>query len=305
VDRSPEQKHGLSKEADVGPQRRGTFVGPDKNELVFDVCGPAAGPTAVLLHGGGQSRSSWRIAMQQLGEAGYRACAVDLRGHGESEWSPGGDYALERFIEDLLCVIQGIGSPAILIGASYGGQVSLVTAARYPHLVRALILCDVTPWIEGEATKAMRLLMSDASSGFASLTDAARHLDTVSGRKSDRPPESLSKLMRLGEDRRFYWRWDPRFFSTYAELGDGLTEAVSAAAKTLSVPTLLIRAELSEIVTPQQVAAFTKLVPHAVTVQLSGAHHMVTKGDNKMYASIFLEFLRSLSPHHAALRPAT
>jgi len=129
VDRSPEQKHGLSKEADVGPQRRGTFVGPDKNELVFDVCGPAAGPTAVLLHGGGQSRSSWRIAMQQLGEAGYRACAVDLRGHGESEWSPGGDYALERFVEDLLHVIQGIGSPAVLIGASYGGQVSLVTVS--------------------------------------------------------------------------------------------------------------------------------------------------------------------------------
>jgi pimeloyl-ACP methyl ester carboxylesterase len=274
--------------------RRGAGLGADGNALAIDLCGPINGPTAILLHGGGQSRSSWQLARRRLGNAGYNSCAFDLRGHGESDWSPNGDYAVDRFVDDLVCVIDKMGAPAILIGASYGGHVALVTAARHRNLVRALILCDVTPWIEGAATRAMRDLLSDAEGGFASLADAARHIERLSGQRADADPEKLRKLMRIDPDGRFHWPWDPRFFRYYHDAGERFTRVLSEAAAALTVPTLLIRAEHSEIVTPKQVDDFVRTVPHAVTTQIPGARHIVTKHDNEPYAALILAFLRTI-----------
>jgi pimeloyl-ACP methyl ester carboxylesterase len=289
---------GLATEDTVaGAARRVSLIGADRNTLISDICSSSGGPTAILLHGGGQSRSSWRIATQRLGNAQFKACALDLRGHGDSDWSPDGDYRIERFVADLVSVIEDLGSPAVLIGASFGGHVSLVTAARHPSLVRALVLCDVTPWIEGEATKAMRSTMCAAAAGFASVQDAANHIDEIRGFPSNLDANRLRRHMRQDAEGRLYWRWDPQFFLSQDSQNENLTELLTAAVEKLKVPTLLIRAEHSEIVTPDQIAKFARMVPHASTAEIAGARHTVSADDNEKYASLILEFLDGLSSH--------
>jgi pimeloyl-ACP methyl ester carboxylesterase len=268
---------------------RATFVGGDGNTLVSDIY--RCGPTLILLHGGGQSRTSWRIAANCLANAGYSACALDLRGHGESDWSPVGDYQIERHVADLVCVVKALGPPAILVGASFGGHVALLMAARHPELVSALVLCDVTPWIEGEATKAIRKIMAAAGAGFASVHEAARHIDLVRGYPTDQDPDKLGRHMRSGPDGRLYWRWDPRFFSSQEEENEQLADLLTAGAREIKIPVMLIRAGLSEIVTKDQVSHFGQLVPHAALAEIAGARHTVTTQDNKPYASIILQFL--------------
>ncbi|WP_349254604.1 alpha/beta fold hydrolase [Novosphingobium sp.] len=59
----------------------------DGLSLAADIYGPASGQPVLFFHGGGQSRRSWRGPARRLGAAGYRAIAVDLCGHGESEWA--------------------------------------------------------------------------------------------------------------------------------------------------------------------------------------------------------------------------
>ena len=270
------------------------LIGADRNKLACDVCGSGEGPTIILLHGGGQSRSSWRIAAQTFGKANFKACSLDLRGHGDSDWDARGDYCIDRFVADLISVIEALGSPAILMGASFGGHVSLITAARHPSLVKALVLCDVTPWIEGRETRAMRAMMSVAAAGFTSLKDAGNHIDEVRGYPSDRDASRLRKHMRQGADGRFYWRWDPRFFQGQDAQNGGLADLLTAAAEGLATPTLLIRAELSKIVTPEQVLKFRQVVPHARTAEVGGAVHTVSPNDNIKYASIALDFLTKL-----------
>lgn len=273
---------------------RVSFVGADRNTLVGDICGAIDGPTAIFLHGGGQSRSSWRFATQRFGDDRFKACAFDLRGHGDSDWSPNSDYRIEPFVADLVAVIEALGAPAILIGASFGGHVSLVTAARHPSLVRALVLCDVTPWIEGEATKAMRAVMCTAAAGFASVQDAAKHIDAMRGFPSKLDANRLRKHMREDADGRLYWRWDPQFFLSQDTQDENLTEILTAATADLKPPTLLIRAGQSEIVTPQQISKFVQMVPHASTAEIAGARHMVSADDNDGYASLILGFLDGL-----------
>ena len=78
-------------------------------KLAADVAGDPAAPPAVLLHGGGQTRYAWGSTAQVLAERGWRAYRVDLRGHGESEWSPDGRYGIDRFAGDIVAGVRAGG----------------------------------------------------------------------------------------------------------------------------------------------------------------------------------------------------
>ncbi|WP_084652824.1 alpha/beta fold hydrolase [Edaphosphingomonas haloaromaticamans] len=70
------------------------FSTPDGLTLISDVAGSPDKPTVILLHGGGQTRHSWADAMKRLADRGYFVVNYDARGHGDSDWSPDGDYSL-------------------------------------------------------------------------------------------------------------------------------------------------------------------------------------------------------------------
>ena len=97
--------------------------------LTADVAGPRGAPTVVLGHGGGQTRHSWDKCELQLAAAGYFAINYDLRGHGDSDWSPDGDYAIETRANDLIAVTGQGSRPVALVGASLGGITALVAAS--------------------------------------------------------------------------------------------------------------------------------------------------------------------------------
>ena len=78
-------------------------------------------PLVILLHGGGQTRHAWGGTAEKLSQAGFYAVAIDLRGHGDSDWSNEGDYAIESYKEDLVSIIHQLGKDASLIGASLPG----------------------------------------------------------------------------------------------------------------------------------------------------------------------------------------
>ena len=69
------------------------FRGAGDIRLAADVEGPWSGPPVLLLHGGGQTRHAWKRTTELLGDEGYLAVALDLRGHGESSWSAETDYS--------------------------------------------------------------------------------------------------------------------------------------------------------------------------------------------------------------------
>src|SRR5690554_6123003 len=102
------------------------FKGYRGLRLGADVGGDPAAPPVILLHGGGQTRYSWGRAARELAQSGYHVIALDLRGHGESEWATDGDYSLDAFVGDLRAVITSLDQPPALVGASLGGATSLL-----------------------------------------------------------------------------------------------------------------------------------------------------------------------------------
>ncbi|HEY6640863.1 alpha/beta hydrolase [Povalibacter sp.] len=263
--------------------------------LIADVAGPADAPRILFLHGGGQTRQSWGGALKQAAKRGYRAISVDLRGHGDSDWSPDGRYSLAQFEADIREVIRHIGGEPVVVGASLGGMMSIPIAAAPPPRVRALVLVDVTPRIEVEGTNEVMAFMESAPNGFASLDEAAAAVAAyLPHRPRPKDTGGLKKNLRL-RDGRYYWHWDPAFMQMTRQAQsqidfEGLIH-LENAARAITVPTLLIRGSQSRIVSEAGAREFLKLVPHAEFVDMAGAHHMVAGDANDAFNEAVFRFI--------------
>src|SRR6201987_6522010 len=100
-----------------------TFVsrGSGGVRIVADRLGDPQARAVVFLHGGGQTRRSWGRAAAAVAERGGQAVTIDLRGHGESDWSEGGDYRLTSFALDIQEVLRHVPPQPVVVGASLGG----------------------------------------------------------------------------------------------------------------------------------------------------------------------------------------
>lgn len=264
--------------------------------LAADAYGDPANPPVVLLHGGGQTRHSWRDTGRDLAASGWYAVAVDQRGHGESGWSADGRYSLSRFAGDVVTIVEFLGTHPVLVGASLGGAASLAALGEHPTLALGLVLVDVAPFIRIEGAGRIRRFMTATPEGFASVAEAA---DAVAAYLPHRPrPRNLAGLRRnLREaNGRLFWHWDPELLANSMErpvqrnaLMDPARLAAAAAA--LRVPTLLVRGGESEVLGIEDVRHFLDLVPHAEFASVAGAHHMVAGDDNAVFGALLGDFL--------------
>jgi pimeloyl-ACP methyl ester carboxylesterase len=264
-------------------------------ELAADVAGPADGPPILFLHGSGQTRQSWSEALRAAAARGYRAYALDQRGHGDSDWSPDGAYSLELFAADLREVAQQLGAP-VLVGASLGGLAGMLVAGAPQPPLRALVLVDITPRVEMQGAQEVVAFMGSAPEGFASVEEAADAVAAYLPHRS-RPSstEGLRRNLRL-RDGRWHWHWDPAFMGMGRQArsqGQG-ANVLESAARALRLPTLLIRGGRSRIVSEQGTKEFLEMVPHAEFVDIAGAHHMVAGDANTAFNDAVFDFVDRL-----------
>jgi pimeloyl-ACP methyl ester carboxylesterase len=277
------------------------FAGRDGNRLAADVAGDAGAPPAVLLHGGGQTRHSWGTTLHALADRGWRTYAVDLRGHGDSDWAPDGDYTLDAFAGDVVAIARTLGEPPALVGASLGGIASLAAIGEHPDLpvARALVLVDVAPRIEEQGRNRIGLFMAEhMDDGFASLEEVA---DAIAAYNPHRPRPTnlagLEKNLRRRDDGRWYWHWDPAFISGRLGSADETRSSIvdpdrlGAAARTLTLPTLLVRGRMSDLLSEEGAQEFLQLVPHAEMVDVTGAGHRVAGDRNDLFNDAVVTFL--------------
>lgn len=265
--------------------------------MAVDAFGDPSDPPVVFLHGGGQTRHSWKSSAADLGGQGWYGLTVDLRGHGDSDWSPDGRYGMDRFAGDVVSLVDFLGSPPVLVGASLGGNASLAAIGGRPDLALGLVLVDVSPFLQPSGTSRIReFMVSHAETGFGSLEEAA---DAVAAYVPHRPrPRSLDGLrknLRL-RDGRYYWHWDPAFMGSpedQAVQRNQLIDPASlgAAASSLRLPTLLVRGGELDVLSVEDSVRFLELVPHAEFATVVGAHHMVAGDDNAVFEEVLGDFL--------------
>lgn len=277
---------------------RTTFTTTDNLSLAVDVCHAQGQPTLLFAHGFGQTRGAWHAAMVSMAERGCRCVSFDSRGHGESDWLPGGGYHMQPFAEDLAGLARAQVEPPILVGASMGGLLGLVVAGEVrPSPFRALILVDITPRWETSGVERILAFMQAHPDGFASYAEAADQIAIYLPQRRERKSEQqLRPLLREGPDGRLRWHWDPALLA-----GDLLSESeryqprLFAAAAKVDVPVLLLSGERSDVVSRHTVDEFLALVPHARHIEVPGATHMLAGDANDAFTAAIAAFMEELN----------
>jgi pimeloyl-ACP methyl ester carboxylesterase len=278
-------------------------LGVDGIRIAADRLGDPDAPAAVFLHGGGQTRRSWGRAAAAVAARGWQAITVDLRGHGESDWSTDGDYRVVSFAADVLELLRELPPRPVIVGASLGGFTAMLLAGELaPAALGALVLVDIVPDMDPSgASRIHRFMYDRMESGFESLDEVADMIQEYNPNRS-RPADLDGLRANLRErDGRWYWHWDPKFIDgTAASPPIEVTEVarINAAVETIlaaGVPMLLVRGQMSDLVTQERADAFLARFPQIEFVDVAGAGHMVAGDRNDVFADAVVEFLARCS----------
>lgn len=229
----------------------------------------------VLLHGYTGHARSWDAFAQAM-SADYRVLALDQRGHGESGWATRDAYGTPEMVEDLAVFVTALGLKNFaLLGLSMGGIVSFAYAGRRPPELARLVIVDIAPEIGAQGLKNIQSNVS-RSDIFASRDEAfarARADNPV-------PPEAHHRyrvdnsLMRT-DDGRWTYRYDRALRDPTNRREAIPPDEGWRLAANIAVPTLLIRGELSDILSAEVADRFVGAVPDCRLVEVEGSGHPV------------------------------
>ena len=253
----------------------------------------------IFMHGGGQTRHSWSGAMRQLLAEGYCVISLDARGHGDSDWSPTGDYGLPYLAADLLAVIATLSTRPALVGASLGGSTGLYAVGNSAApIARALVLVDIVPRVDPVGAEKILEFMRSRPDGFATPEEAA---DAVAAYNPHRPRSKdtagLMKNLRRRHDGRLYWHWDPKIVHAPTRLEPpDLVGPLLDAASRVQIPTLLVRGLKSDVVTDAGISELRDTLAGLEVLDVAGAGHMVAGDRNDAFNRGVADFLREHLP---------
>jgi pimeloyl-ACP methyl ester carboxylesterase len=265
---------------------------PDGTELHVEVSGDPAGPTVVLTHGWGASATEWFHLRRRLGGR-YRLVAWDLPGLGLSKAPASGDFSLPKLADDLRAVLDAAGGPgpAVLLGHSIGGMITLTLCQRHPDLlggrVAGLALVHTTHTNPVRTTRGRSVLLplqrpvleplAYLMIGLAPVVWAMNLLSYLNG------SAHLSNYRQLfsGACTRGQLEWATRYVlqvwpATYARgmLGMMRTYHATDALPGIGVPTLVVAADRDRLCEPDASRTMCERMPRAESATLSPAGHM-------------------------------
>lgn len=271
------------------------FTTLDGLTLVADVAGHVDAPKVLLAHGAGQTRAAWTRTCLALAEQGYRAIALDLRGHGESDWSAVHAYQISDFATDLMTVANQLGNKPALIGASLGGLSGLLVAGELqPDCFSSLTLVDIAPRMERSGVdRIMGFMRAYCETGFGSPQEAADAIaQYMPHRERSTGSTGLARYLRRSDDGRYRWHWDPALVDKLGRHDQDHIDRMELATAALMIPVHLIRGQSSDLLSAEEALAFVQAVKGAHYSDIAGAGHMVVGDRNDAFTSAILSFLQ-------------
>ncbi|MFE9406313.1 alpha/beta fold hydrolase [Streptomyces sp. NPDC006530] len=228
-----------------------------------------AGPDVLLLHGGGLTAHTWDFVCLGLrGEA--RLVALDLRGHGDSDWSD--DYRVATMAEDVIAAADHLGLERVsLVGMSLGGVVAAHVADTHPGRVERLALIDVAPGVDFESTGRMRAFMKGLGpvAELGAVVDAAMLVNPRADRAS--VAHRMSTLFRRAPDGDWVPKGDPR----PPDFPAILTAIEQLPTRLARVPVLLVRGGRSKVLPQSTAERLVEQLPDGELVVVPDAGHNV------------------------------
>ncbi|MGE0821994.1 MAG: alpha/beta fold hydrolase [Candidatus Binatia bacterium] len=262
-------------------------------------------PLLVLIHGGRDHARNWDWVAQALREE-YHIIAPDLRGHGDSEWARGSEYAMVEYVVDIAQLLSQLHTfPVTLIGHSLGGGIVLQYSGIYPEKVRKVVSIEglgPPPHMLQQQSKhahermqlwisQMRDLAGRQPRRYKTLEEAVSRMQEANPRLTHAQAYHLTLYgTNRIEDGTYTWKFDNyvRAQSPYRFNVDDAWEIWGR----ISCPTLLFRGAESWASDPEQDGRI-KAFQNARLVTLSQAGHWVHHDQLARFLRVVKDFLQN------------
>jgi pimeloyl-ACP methyl ester carboxylesterase len=255
-----------------------------------------AGPAElVVVHGAGQNAHTWDTFAMALDRP---LVAIDLPGHGHSDWREDRDYSPAANAEALAAVLDALApAPDVVVGMSLGGLSSLRLSSARPDLVRRLVMVDITPPLGPRDPDEQRApAPTDLLRGPRTYESFQALLDATAATMPHRTPESIIPGLRHNSrplaDGQWGWRYDELFDPARRTAADPppdytlLWEDLAG----LQIPTMLVRGGRSPLVTDDAVARFLEHRPDGRVETVADAGHAVQNDKPLELAALVTSF---------------
>ncbi|MFN3657984.1 MAG: alpha/beta fold hydrolase [Pseudolabrys sp.] len=249
-------------------------------EIFYRTFGEAGRTPVIIVHGLSYFSYDW-IEAATLIAKDREVAAIDMRGFGESGWSPARDYKLETLTNDLVAVLDALGwSKAVLMGHSFGGRVALATAGWKPERAAALVLVDFAPDIAAAGRKYTAQRIGGHPDVFASVEEAMAydHEAPADPKRRARWEAFLQKT-----DKGYALKRDLHFRDNFRKaLESGQSAPVPAFLWPMltdtKIPTMVVRGSESNMFDAVTLDKVKQINPRATAIELAGSHDLA--GDN-------------------------
>ena len=251
--------------------------------------GQSASPPLILLHGGSAHAHWWDHIAPVLART-YRVLAFDLRGHGDSAWTPPSTYEITDYVSDLEGIVEHLRLQApIVIGHSLGGFIALSYAVKHATSLRALVVVDIGPQLR--QSRYIRLLRALPPSVYADEAEVYRRFRLLPA-ETEATPELLKHIARhsVKTDQTGHFRLKSdreAMIRQPCNLESHLDEIVC--------PTLLIRGQQSNTLLAKRWTKMTDACPQAVGIEISQAGHHVFLDQPNAFLDTVTNFLHETS----------
>ena len=241
------------------------------------------GPPILFLHGGGLTAHTYDLVCLALRD-GYHCISLDQRGHGDSEWSPVGDYSTAAHLRDITGFIDQMGwDRFLLVGMSMGGLNSIAYAGANSARLAGLVIVDVGPELRPLGTGRLR----DFRTEDPALDSVDAFVERAMKFNPRRDPRllrrSLLHNLRQRPDGKWTWKWDPGRAPRQAEDRPYDPRTAFAAlwsdVDRITCPTLVLRGAESDVFYDADAEKLVSRLQHARWVKIPDAGHTV-QGDN-------------------------
>jgi pimeloyl-ACP methyl ester carboxylesterase len=242
--------------------------------------GNAGARPLLFLHGAGLTAHTWDLCCLAL-RSRFHCMALDLRGHGDTDWAPDGNYGADAHAADAAGVVEALGlNDFVLVGMSMGGNTALHFAGKHAAKLRALVIIDTGPQISGRGGQRIRDFMAGPAElgSLEDFVDRAVEFNPARDRRLLR--RSLLHNLRQLPDGKWTWKYDRGgMMQRDPSRMQAMRDALWAALPGITCPTLVVRGGRSDLFMDEDAEKLATSVPNGRWVRVENAGHTV-QGDN-------------------------
>lgn len=244
----------------------------------------------LIVHGLSYFSWDW-LEVGQVLAAEREVVAMDMRGFGDSDWSPQKDYSVPTMAQDIVNVLDHLGwKRALLAGHSMGGRSTTYVAARHPERVAGLALIDYSPENAPAGSKRVTQTVANTPDKFASIEHAMKYFWQSNRARFE---NYLTPDFRLKRDP--YFR-DQFRLPERPKLGVDMWQLIGEAR----CPLLSMRGTRSDLYAAETVQKMKAANPRLQVVEVEAGHNIAGENPQGFIAALrpFLAAVEGRSPVH-------